>query len=332
MLAAPAVEPYTYNQPNNEMAESNGYSSRPVSGAFSYNGPGSPNAGYSPVPATAGLAAAGAGAVGAGAYYGSSSGGPNQSSTSGGMSRGPSSASSYSNGSSSVPGSSAAGGLAVGGMSAAAAKRQEAQRERNRLHANGPSDVPEEDQPHRSGDNVVVHQDGGSVPNEDEGGDRVELPPVYGGWQPVRLDFRFFPLLFLCRSLVLRSLSLTILSLLFLLLIPVLTVCSTLRSNRTYSPLPCLLSPLGPNAISMPPHVLSLVLSLPPPSPPPFFPFAHFPILSLCINPTDTFSFLLSPCFYICQPSPASSPFLFLSLSILLSFPLPRPSIPPPFL
>lgn len=196
MLAAPAVEPYTYNQPNNEMAEANGYSSRPVSGAFSYNGPGSPNAGYSPVPAGAagGAAALGAAVGGASAYGGSSAGGPNQSS-SGGMSRGPSTASSYSNGSSSAAaglGLAGAGAGAGAGMSAAAAKRQEAQRERNRLHANGPSDVPEEDQP-RSGDNVVVHEDGGSVPNEQDDGDRVELPPVYGGWQSVSRCRRRIP-------------------------------------------------------------------------------------------------------------------------------------------
>jgi hypothetical protein len=185
MAAAPTVEPYVYNDGSNEMSEANAYNNRS-------SGYGSPS-GYNPVPNAAGYGAAGA-AAGAGAgYYGAQALSPHDgpaSSTSGaGMTRGPSSASAYSN-STAYSGGAAGLGAGAAGMTAGAAKRQEAQRERHRMHLNGPGDVDEDGGASVGGgsrpnsmvgpEGLVQHQDGGRVLPQVPEPVTEELPPTYG--------------------------------------------------------------------------------------------------------------------------------------------------------
>ena len=183
MTAAPTVEPYVYNDGSHEMAEANAYNNRS-------SGYGS-SQGYNPVPNAAGYGAAGA-AAGAGAgYYGAqalSPSGGGSSASGGGMTRGPSSASAYSNSTAYSAGAAGLGATGGAAMTAGAAKRQEAQRERHRMHLNGPGDVDEDgssqgggSRPNSMGpEGLVQHQDGGRVLPQVPPAVQEELPPTYG--------------------------------------------------------------------------------------------------------------------------------------------------------
>lgn len=180
------------------MAETNAFSNgRPVSGGYDgygsgvgAGGPGyPPSSGYAPSMATS----AGAAGLGTGAMY--AQGQHQQQSPPSGSSnvtRGPSSASAFSGstggstGPNAATGSSASSVGASGITAAAAAKRAEAQRERNRLTAQGGGAFDEEDEA-QSRRGTFVHQDGGRMQEDlDEASEeQVELPPTYGSI-PVR--------------------------------------------------------------------------------------------------------------------------------------------------
>lgn len=181
------------------MAEANAFSNgRPVSGGYDGHGSGAgaggpgypPSSGYAPSMVTS----AGAAGLGAGAMYAHQQQSPPSGSSN--VTRGPSSASAFSGstggstGPNAATGSSASSVGASGITAAAAAKRAEAQRERNRLTAQGGGALDEEDeQQAQSRRGTFVHQDGGRMQEDlDEASEQqVELPPTYGSI-PVRFS------------------------------------------------------------------------------------------------------------------------------------------------